>query len=57
MLQPKDIDWLNEEVEKETKEFNENYGNIAITFSQKARISKDEERSFNAGYRKNEKRS
>lgn len=44
------MNWLNEEVEKETKEFNENYGNIAITFSQKARINKDEERSFNAGY-------
>lgn len=44
------MDWLNEEVEKETKEFNENQGNISITFSQKARITKDEERSSNAGY-------
>lgn len=42
--------WAKDQAKKETEKYNAGAGTISVTFSQSARIQKNEERSFNAGY-------
>lgn len=42
--------WAKDQAKKETEKYNAGAGSVSLTFSQSAVISKNEERSFNAGY-------
>lgn len=42
--------WAKEEAQKDTDEYNAQYGSVSFSLSQAAYIPKDEARSFNVGY-------
>jgi len=44
------MDWAKEEAKKETEKYNAASGPVTVTFSQRAYIPKNGERSFNVGY-------
>lgn len=42
--------WAKSEAEKDTQEYNQQNDEVTVSFSQKARIHRNEEKSFNVGY-------
>ena len=46
----KALAWAKAEAEKETEEYNKQHEEITVSFSQMARINRNEEKSFNVGY-------
>ena len=46
----KALAWAKSEAEKETEEYNKQHEEVTVSFSQMARINRNEEKSFNVGY-------